>query len=262
MTDALQGCIDTCGEYESEYRVVRPDGETRWVHARGRAAAARRHRRAAARRALDTTGERPARRVTRVLEAMPAGFYSLDREWRFTHVNAEAERLLGRSREDLLGRCSGTTGRPPWTARSRTAIAPPSAPQPVAFDAYYPEPLDGWYELRAWPSPDGLSVYFLEVTERRRIQGRAEKSAQRLAILAQVSAELAGTLDAQTATAPAPARRPGPRRLLHRHRGRPRRAPARRRLAGIPTPPSGRCSSATRGCGWTLRPSRPWPAPC
>ncbi|CAA9332661.1 MAG: Uncharacterized, RsbU-domain-containing protein, partial [uncultured Friedmanniella sp.] len=54
--------------------------------------------------AYDTTGEREgATRVTRVLEAMPAGFYSLDREWRFTHVNAEAERLLGRTRDDLLG---------------------------------------------------------------------------------------------------------------------------------------------------------------
>ena len=48
---------------------------------------------------------------------------------------------------------------------------------PVSFDAYYPAPLDGWYELRAWPSPDGLSVYFLEVTERRRVQEQAERSA-------------------------------------------------------------------------------------
>ena len=36
VTDALQGCIDTCGSTR-QYRVVRPDGETRWVHARGRA---------------------------------------------------------------------------------------------------------------------------------------------------------------------------------------------------------------------------------
>ena len=35
VSDALRGCIDTCGEFESEYRVVIPDGETRWVHARG-----------------------------------------------------------------------------------------------------------------------------------------------------------------------------------------------------------------------------------
>ena len=55
--------------------------------------------------AYDTTGEREgAALVTRVLEAMPAGFFSLDRQWRFTHVNAEAERLLGRTRDSLLGR--------------------------------------------------------------------------------------------------------------------------------------------------------------
>ena len=67
----------------------------------------------------------------------------------------------------------------------------------MSFDAYYPAPLDGWYELRAWPTPDGLSVYFIEVTERKRARDRAERSAQRLALLAQVSAELAGTLDAE-----------------------------------------------------------------
>src|SRR3712207_8557524 len=27
--------------------------------------------------------------------------------------------------------------------------------RPVTFDAHYPEPLDGWYELQAWPGPDG-----------------------------------------------------------------------------------------------------------
>jgi PAS domain S-box-containing protein len=92
VTDLLQACIDTCGEYDAEYRVVRPDGETRWVHARGRGipgpdGATVRLLGAA----YDTTGVREAAgMVTRVLEAMPAGFYSLDREWRFTHVNAEA----------------------------------------------------------------------------------------------------------------------------------------------------------------------------
>jgi serine phosphatase RsbU (regulator of sigma subunit)/PAS domain-containing protein len=191
----------------SQYRVVLPDGETRWVHARGRAlcgpdGVAQRLLGAA----YDTTGERAgAARVTRVLEAMPAGFYSLDREWRFTHVNAEAERLLGRTREELLGHVIWDD----WPAALNSEFeenyrAAMRTGQPVSFDAYYPAPLDGWYELRAWPSPDGLSVYFLEVTERRRIQLRAERSAQRLAILAQVSAELAGTLDAKSATAHLP----------------------------------------------------------
>ncbi|PWW22281.1 PAS domain S-box-containing protein [Geodermatophilus normandii] len=207
VTDALQASIASCGDYEAEYRVVWPTGDTRWVQARGRTLA---DENGAATRVLgaayDTTAERAAgMRVTRVLEAMPAGFYSLDREWRFTHVNAEAERLLGRSRDELLG-------QELWTAfpaavnsafeeSYRTAVRTGT---PVHFDAHYPAPLDGWYELRAWPSPEGLSVYFLEVTERRRVQDRAERAAQRLALLAQVSAELAGALDAQTATAHLP----------------------------------------------------------
>ena len=207
VTDALQSCIDACGEFESEYRVLLPDGEMRWVHARGRALCGQdgiSERLLGA--AFDTTGERAgAARVTRVLEAMPAGFYSLDREWRFTHVNAEAERLLGRRREDLLGRvlweqfpaALNSIFEDSYLTAVRTG-------QPIAFDAYYPAPLDGWYELRAWPSPDGMSVYFLEVTERRRVQELAEKSAERLAILAQVSAELVGTLDAKTAAAHLP----------------------------------------------------------
>jgi GAF domain-containing protein len=207
VSEALRGCIEACGEFESEYRVVVPGGDTRWVHARGRAL---RGPDGTAERLLgaayDTTGERnAAARVTRVLEAMPAGFYSLDREWRFTHVNAEAERLLGRSREDLLGRVIWDDWPAaldsPFEDSYRVAVR---TGKPVAFDAYYPAPLNGWYELRAWPSPDGLSVYFLEVTERRRIQERAERSAQRLAILAQVSAELAGTLDAKSATSRLP----------------------------------------------------------
>ncbi len=105
VTAALQASIASGGDYEAEYRVVWPDGDTRWVQARGRTLVdgdGTSSRVIGA--AYDTTAERAAGlRVTRVLEAMPAGFYSLDREWRFTHVNAEAERLLGRSREELLG---------------------------------------------------------------------------------------------------------------------------------------------------------------
>ena len=39
VAESLQHAIDTCGDYDAEYRIVRPDGETRWVHARGRALA-------------------------------------------------------------------------------------------------------------------------------------------------------------------------------------------------------------------------------
>ncbi|MGY1827405.1 MULTISPECIES: SpoIIE family protein phosphatase [unclassified Blastococcus] len=196
--EALQLAVDTGGEYDATYRIVRPGGETRWIHARGRSlvdAHGRTTRILGT--AYDVTGEREeATLVTRVLEAMPAGFYSLDRDWCFTYVNAVAEKLLQTSRDELLGRnlweafpdAVNSIFENSYREAVRTG-------EPVAFDAYYPAPLDGWYELRAWPSPDGLSVYFLEVTERRRAQEEADRVAQRLELLASVSADLAGPLD-------------------------------------------------------------------
>ena len=207
VTDALQACIATRGELDTDYRILLPGGDTRWVRARGKAFGGDSGQ---ATRvigvAYDVTAEVTSEaRVTRVLEAMPAGFYSLDREWRFAHLNAQAERLLGHSRDDLLGKTVWDAF--PAAADSvfersfREAVA---TGEPVAFDAHYPAPLNGWYELRVWPTPDGLSVYFIEVTERRKAEAQAERATRRLTLLAQVSAELAGTLDVQAATARLP----------------------------------------------------------
>jgi PAS domain S-box-containing protein len=207
VTEALKQVIATQGELEADYRILLPTGDTRWVSARGRGfggaggPAAR-----VIGVAYDVTAEMAGEaRVSRVLEAMPAGFYSLDARWRFTHVNAEAERLLGRTRDELLGQviwdAFPATVNGVFEDSYRRALA---TGQPVAFDAYYPAPLNGWYELRAWPTPDGLSVYFIEVTERREAQERAERAARRLTLVAQVSAELAGTLDVEAATARLP----------------------------------------------------------
>src|SRR4051794_21310309 len=207
VTEALQTCIATRGELDTGYRVLLPDGDTRWVSARGRAFGATA---GPAGRvigvAYDVTAEVASEaRVTRVLETMPAGFYSLDAQWRFAHVNAQAEKLLGVPREELLGRviweAFPATVAGVFEESYRRAV---QTGQPVAFDAHYPEPLNGWYELRAWPTPDGLSVYFIEVTERRRAEAQAERATRRLTLLAQVSAELAGTLDVQAATARLP----------------------------------------------------------
>lgn len=201
---ALDGAVAQCGDYEADYRIVRPDGVVRWVAARGRALggpdgiAVR-----VIGVAFDTTAVRDSdARVARVLETMPTAFCSLDEDWCFSYVNAEAERLLGRRREELIG---GVVWDLFPAARDsvfeeqyRRAVADGV---PVTFDAYYPAPLNGWYELRAWPGPDGLAVYFHDIQERRAAQQELERLAARSALLADVAAELAGTLEAQDAVA-------------------------------------------------------------
>jgi len=197
VADALQVAIDSCSGFDVEYRVLLPSGGVRWLQSRGRALP---DERGVAVRMLgaaqDTTRQRHGdARVARVLESMPAAFFSLSRDWAFTYVNVQAEKLLGRSREELIGgdiwelfpAALGSA----FEASYRGAMA---SRQPAVFQEYYPPPLDSWYEVRAWPDVDGLSVYFLDITERRRAEDAARREADRLALIAQVSDTLSTAL--------------------------------------------------------------------
>jgi diguanylate cyclase (GGDEF)-like protein/PAS domain S-box-containing protein len=99
-----------------------------------------------------------------VLESITDGFFALDREWRFTYVNPQAEVLLNRRREDLIGEriWEDLTFYP----QCRRAVMEGKT---VRFEGYYP-PLGKWYSLRAYPSESGLSVYFHDVTGRKRAE--------------------------------------------------------------------------------------------
>ena len=200
VTEALRTAIATCGEYAAEYRVIRRGGGVRWVSARGRALADRPGGPAVQLlgAAYDTTAVQEGEaRVARVLESMPTAFFQVDRSWRFTYVNSEAERLLGMTRTMMVG---GTLWDlfpaaldSDFEVHYRQAM---DSGEPVAFDAYYPPPLAAWYEVRAWPSPDGLSVYFIDVTARHAAQEELDRTARRGELLAGVSEALSGTLDA------------------------------------------------------------------
>ena len=77
--------------------------------------------------------------LVRMLDAMPAAFCLLDREWRFRYINAQAERLMGRPRDEFLGRTVAETF--PETIGSvfddafRTAMR---SGEPVSFEAASP----------------------------------------------------------------------------------------------------------------------------
>src|SRR3954453_7736350 len=129
---------------------------------------------------------------------MPAGMFLGDADWRFSYVNAAAEALLGATRAELLGqrlwqRYPAIVGTD-FERHYRAAVA---TGEPVAFEA--PGSLNGEtaYEVRAWPGPDGLAVYFQDVTARRQAQLHDAREARRGALLAEVTAQLAEVLDTE-----------------------------------------------------------------
>jgi PAS domain S-box-containing protein len=102
----------------------------------------------------------------RILESITDAFVALDEDWTLTYVNAQAEALLERPREELLGQnvwdefpeAVGST----FQEKYETAI---EESRTVEFLEYY-SPLGRWLEVTAFPFEGGLSVYFDDVTDR------------------------------------------------------------------------------------------------
>jgi two-component system, cell cycle sensor histidine kinase and response regulator CckA len=111
-----------------------------------------------------------ARRITEILEKTTDAFFALDQNWRFTYLNPEAEALLGRKRDELTGKELWQEfpqlKDSPFEQNYRQVIAEQVSAEFEVSD------IAGkvWFEMRAYPSGGGVSVFFRDVTERKRVE--------------------------------------------------------------------------------------------
>jgi two-component system cell cycle sensor histidine kinase/response regulator CckA len=109
-----------------------------------------------------------ARTMSNILEKTTDGFFAVDSDWRLTYINAEAETMFGRKREDLLGGLLWE--RFPTLVGSifqRNYERVMADRVPIKFEAV---DVTGkiWYEVHAYPSNGGVSVFFRDVSERKK----------------------------------------------------------------------------------------------
>ncbi len=128
------------------------------------------------RRQAELRLEESERRSRAILESISDAFGQVDREWRFAYVNSAAERMTGRLAHELIGKnlwevYPGTLGTIIETS-FRSAM---TERKPVSFENYYVH-WNRWFDTSAYPSDIGLSVYFRDITERK----RSEQALQRL----------------------------------------------------------------------------------
>jgi PAS domain S-box-containing protein len=135
--------------------------------------------------------------LTRLMETLPAALVRLDRDWTIAYVNANAEKIYGRTRDQLVGldvwdafpEARGTIIEQSYRRAMDTG-------EPDTLEVYF-QPLDVHFDVRIWPDAEGLTLFFHDVNDRVRAQQALDAAlrgkdaaARRLADLNAIALEL------------------------------------------------------------------------
>jgi PAS domain S-box-containing protein len=140
-------------------------------------------------------GEREVPEAAEVLDRMTDAFFALDEDWRFTYLNERARALVAEATTTDLD-AEALRGRRIWEAvpaAEESAFAEQyeralETGEPQSFEAEY-EPIGIWFEVRAYPSESGLSVYFRDITARKHREQQRERDRAALQSLYRIAAD-------------------------------------------------------------------------
>ncbi|MCE5263812.1 MAG: PAS domain-containing protein [Deltaproteobacteria bacterium] len=129
------------------------------------------------------------RRLAQIMDSIADGFFALDRQWRFTHINDEALAHFRKTAGEVIGRTLFEVfpGIRDTAFETRYRLAMESG-EPVHFEIRSTVD-DMMMEIHAYPGPESLTVLFRNVTERYRMVEALQEAHQRAAWLARFPEE-------------------------------------------------------------------------
>lgn len=113
-------------------------------------------------------------RLSNILESMTDAFMAVNRDWQITYCNHQAAEIQNLAPEDLIGknyweqweRTKGTDFEREYRRSLEENIS-------VHFEVFY-ELWSMWLEIHAYPTEDGLGIFFRNITERKQAEEERE----------------------------------------------------------------------------------------
>lgn len=111
-----------------------------------------------------------------IFERVTDGFVALDKNWCYTYVNKKGGEILRKEPEYLIGKNIWDIFSDPKTnAHFYKAYHKAMDEQKYVYFEDYFEPYDFWLENHIYPSQNGISIYFRDVTEQKKAQAELVK---------------------------------------------------------------------------------------
>ncbi|MEO6282379.1 MAG: PAS domain S-box protein [Dyadobacter sp.] len=195
ITKQLNLAIEKCSSFDIEAQIVTAKNNVKWIRVIGEPEFELKKcvrirgsfqdinvRKTAELIAIKTLAEKNS-----ILESIGDAFFAVDKDWVVNYWNKEAARLFAQPKDHVLNKklwdvfpdAVGSTLYKKLTQAVKTNEA-------VHFEDFY-LPFQRWYDASAYPSGNGLSVYFRDNTERRRITTALEESERNYSSLFQLS---------------------------------------------------------------------------
>ncbi len=124
------------------------------------------------REAAETVAAAEAR-AARVLAQMTEGYVLLDHDFRIVEINDEGLRMDGRPREAFIGKSHwevwpGTEDEA--QGRLYKTVQTTGAPGSVEVHYEWADGRDAWIEIDAFPVPDGVAIFYRDISARKRAE--------------------------------------------------------------------------------------------
>lgn len=126
--------------------------------------------------AMEQSVQKAQQQMNSVLESISDAFIAFDSDWNYTYVNQKAAQLLHQDSQSLIGQPvwrdafpgkAGTVAYQELNRAMREGV-------PVVFEEYSPS-FEAWFEVHGYPSAEGLSIYFQDVSDRKKAEAAKEK---------------------------------------------------------------------------------------
>ena len=137
---------------------------------------------------LDITSNKEAEKKIRdseeqyrmLIERVSDGFIALDKDWKYTYVNKRTGEITGRDPKSLIGKYIWDEFPEAVGSGTFNAFNKAMETQQYINNIDYYAPLQLWQENEIYPSPEGLSVFIRDITERKRIEEAIRLNAEQL----------------------------------------------------------------------------------